>query len=65
MKGQQLLLDVGITAKIVKLDASKTRRGCAYGMEFACADLKRARAVLGAAHLPVSEYRNGGGGELL
>jgi len=65
MKGQRLLSDVGIASRIVKLDASKTRRGCAYGIEFPCADQRRVRTTLGAAHLPVSEYFSGGGGELL
>lgn len=65
MKGQKLLSDAGILTKIVKLDAKKTRRGCAYGIEFSCAELKNARSVLGASHLPVSEYFSGGGGELL
>lgn len=65
MKGQKLLAEVGIAGKIVKLDAGKTRKGCAYGIEFSCSELRSARSVLGAAHLPVSEYFSGGGGELL
>ncbi len=65
MKGQKLLAEVGIAANIVKLDAKKTRRGCAYGIEFSCSELKKVRTKLGASHLPVSEYFSGGGGELL
>lgn len=65
MKGQRLLDDLGIAAKIVKLDAGRTKKGCSYGIEFACSELKRARAALGAAHLPISAYLDGGGGELL
>lgn len=65
MKGQKLLAEDGISARIVKLDAKRTRRGCAYGIEFSCTDLRRARSVLSSAHLPVSDYINGGGGELL
>ncbi|MBE6661663.1 MAG: DUF3343 domain-containing protein [Ruminococcaceae bacterium] len=65
MKGQRLLSDVGIESRIVKLDAKRTRRGCAYGIEFSCAELKSAKSTLGASHLPVSEYFSGGGGELL
>ena len=65
MKGQRFLMSVGIEARIVKLDAKKTRRGCAYGIEFPAAELKRAKSTLAASHLPVSEYFSGGGGELL
>ncbi len=65
MKGQKLLAGVGIESRIVKLDAKRTRRGCAYGIEFSSAELKRAKSTLGASHLPVSEYFSGGGGELL
>lgn len=65
MKGQKLLGDIGITARIVKIDAKKTRRGCSYGIEFPCSEMKRARSTLGAAHLPISDYFSGGGGEVL
>lgn len=65
MKGQKLLSGIGIVGKIVKLESEKTRRGCAYGIEFPCAELRRVRATLATSHLPVSEYFNGGGGEVL
>ena len=65
MKGQKLLEAAGIAARIVKLDAAKTRKGCSYGIEFFCSETKRARSVLGGAHLPISSYFAGGGGELL
>ncbi len=65
MKGQKLLEGIGIAAKIVKLDVGKTRKGCSYGIEFSCSELKRARSTLGASHLPISDYFSGGGGEIL
>ncbi|MBO5305123.1 MAG: DUF3343 domain-containing protein [Clostridia bacterium] len=65
MKGQKLLTGEGISSRIVKLDSKKTRRGCAYGIEFSCDEQRRVRSVLGASHLPVSDYFSGGGGELL
>ena len=65
MKGQRLLEGTGVTARIVKLDAAKTKKGCSYGLEFSCAELKRARATLGASHLPIRGYFEGGGGELI
>ena len=65
MKGQRLLEGVGIAARIVKLDAGKTRKGCSYGIEFSCSETKRVRSVFGDAHLPISSYFAGGGGEIL
>ena len=65
MKGQKLLESIGIAARIVKLDANKTRKGCSYGIEFPCSEMRRARSTLSAAHLPISNYFAGGGGEVL
>jgi hypothetical protein len=65
MKGQKLLESIGIAARIVKLDAKKTRKGCSYGIEFSCSELKKARSALNASHLPISDYWSGSGGELL
>ena len=61
IKGQRLLAEIGITGTVVKLDSKKTRRGCAYGIEFPCQNYKEVRAKLGAARLPVSQYTDGGG----
>lgn len=61
MKGQKLLSEISITGTIVKLDSKKTRRGCAYGIEFPCQNIKEVRAKLNAARLPVSQYTDGGG----
>ena len=65
MKGQKLLGTLGIASRIVKLDAKKTRKGCSYGIEFPCSEMRRARSALSAAHLPISDYFSGGGGEVL
>lgn len=65
IKGQKLLSENSISAKIVKLDASQTRRGCSYGIEFDCREQKKVRRLFSTASLPVSGYMSGGGGELL
>ncbi len=65
IKGQKALEEAGISGKIVKLDATKTRRGCSYGIEFPCDKIKRVRSVFSSSHLPVSGYQNGRGGVLL
>ena len=61
IKGQRILAENGVTGTIVKLDSKKTRRGCAYGIEFPCSEFKTVRSALGAARLPVSQYTDGGG----
>ena len=65
MKAQNTLSDSRIPTKIVKLDSSMTRHGCAYGIEFECNDLKDIRRILAAAHIPVKSYINGSGGTLI
>ena len=65
IKAQRALASEGIAAEVIALSPEQTRRGCAYGIEFSCAELKSAKSTLGASHLPVSEYFSGGGGELL
>ncbi len=65
IKGQKLLESSGIAARIVKLDASRTRRGCSYGIEFDCREKSKTRRLFAENALPVSGYLGGGGGELL
>lgn len=45
-KAQRLLHSNGIDARVVKLDAEKSRRGCSYGVEFSCAQLEKAKSIL-------------------
>ena len=65
IKAQRALERVGIGSHVVKLSASMTRRGCAYGLEFPIQELKTVRAVMSQEKIGVSSYINGGGGELL
>ena len=64
IKAQKELASAGIDAKIVKLDPSRSRKGCAYGVEFPCEKTKAVRATLTDARISVTSYRSGGG-ELL
>ena len=59
---QRALSEAGIHGTIVKLDASMTRRGCAYGVEFACEDGRAVRSVMNANKISVSNYFGGSGG---
>lgn len=56
MKAARTLQAIGITAEVVSLLPEETRRGCAFGVSFACRDLGRARNALRNARIPVSEY---------
>ena len=46
IKMQKILARVGIFAKIVSLDPSMSRRGCAYGVEFYCAEERTVKSAL-------------------
>lgn len=65
MKAHSVLKDAGLESKIVKLDPSMTRRGCAYGIEYPCENHKAVRSAFNAAKISVSSYIKGGGGEML
>ena len=65
MKAKAVLDDGGILGRIVKLDPSATRRGCAYGIEYSCADHKAVRSAFSTAKINVSAYLKGGGGVLI
>ena len=56
IKAQKVLAQSGIYAKIVSLDPSLTRRGCAYGLEFTCSDEPQVRAVLRRAGIRPSQF---------
>ncbi len=65
IKGERALAQANINGKIVKLDSSMTRRGCAYGIEFSCEDGRAVRAIMSTEKINVNSYINGGGGLLL
>lgn len=65
MKAHSVLAGTGLENKIVKLDPSMTRRGCAYGIEYPCEDHKAVRSAFNTAKISVSSYIKGGGGEIL
>jgi hypothetical protein len=61
MKAQRALNDSGITCSIVKLDPSHAKRGCEYGVSFACSEADRVRRTLSGAGIRVKHYISGGG----
>lgn len=61
MKAQKALSAAGLHSDIVKLDSSRTRRGCAYGVQFRCEYSDNIRRVLQADGIGVRQYLEGGG----
>lgn len=53
---RRALLDARIPAEVVSLLPHETKKGCAYGVEFAVGDEVAARAALRAARVGVSQY---------
>lgn len=56
VRAEQALLAAGLSAQVVALEPTETKRGCAFGIEFSCADEGRIRTALRAARIPVSQY---------
>ncbi len=56
IKAQRALLDAGVAARVIALSPRETKRGCAYGVSFACAADRVARAALQQSGIPVSQY---------
>ena len=56
LKATRALAAHGIFAEVISLAANETKRGCAFGVEFACADEARVRTALRASRMAVSQY---------
>ena len=56
---QRALSRAAVRANVVKLDANQTTRGCAYGLEFSCAQLHNVKTILNAAAISVKRYIGG------
>ena len=61
IKAQRALASAGITAEIVSLSPSETRRGCAYGIEYPLQLESAIRNTLRAVRISVSQYFRKGG----
>ncbi|MBQ7322178.1 MAG: DUF3343 domain-containing protein [Clostridia bacterium] len=60
-KAQHALSHAAIRSEVVKLDSSRVGHGCAWGLEFSCAQEGNVRTILGNAHIPVKKYIEGSG----
>ena len=61
LKAERILSELGISARVVKLDANVSRRGCEYGIAFDCRDLPQVKTALRSAKVSVRRYLKGGG----
>lgn len=55
-RGARLLSGAAIPAEAVKVDSSKTRRGCSWGVAFSENQFNSAGAVFANAGITVREY---------
>ena len=60
-KAQHALAHAAIRSEVIKLDSSYSGRGCAWGVEFSCAQETNVRTILGNARIPVKNYLDGSG----
>lgn len=65
MKAHSALNDAKLDNRIVKLEPSITKKGCAYGIEFFCDDYKRVRSAFSTNKISASTYIKGTGGSLI
>ncbi len=56
IKAQRALIAAGIGARIVSIDPSLTRRGCAWGVELGCEHRQRAVRVLRALGVTPGQF---------
>jgi hypothetical protein len=61
MKAQGVLSAAGFYTDIVKLDPARSKKGCAYGVQFNCDDSDKVRQVMKTSGISVSRYLRGGG----
>lgn len=60
-KAQHTLSHAAIRSEVIKLDSSRSGHGCAWGVEFSCAQERNVRTVLEGARIPVKNYLDGSG----
>lgn len=59
MRARRALENAGIRAEVVKADASRTRRGCAYAISYPAAEERRVRTALQSAGVTVRQWSGG------
>ena len=65
IKAQKALAQNTIFCKIVTLDPKLTKRGCAYGIEFACSEEQNVKSILRRSGIYPSQFISSEEGKLL
>ncbi len=60
IKGQELLLRAGISARIIKLSPQSDKNGCSQGLEIYRSDLDASLHILSESGIRVTHVRGGG-----
>lgn len=58
LKAQRALSAAAIPSNVIKIESSSSRRGCAYGIEFACNQMNNVRTVLSGAGVAVKKWNS-------
>ena len=61
MRAQKILANAAIRAEIIKADASLTKRGCVYALEYSCVQNQNVKTILEGAGVRVRSYYGGEG----
>ena len=56
IKMQKILANNAIFTKIISLDPSMSRKGCAYGVEFPCSEDQSVKEILKRARITPSQF---------
>ena len=59
MKAQTILAEAAIRTSLTKISSGKTTGGCAYGVDFLCAQSANVRVILEKGGVRVREYLKG------
>ncbi len=52
LRAKSTLAARGVAAEVVNLDPKLTKKGCAYGIRFSCADAESVQRILTAKDVP-------------
>ena len=58
MKAQKALAAAAIPSTVIKKESSSRSKGCVYGIEISCSQLRNARAVLEAANISARAWND-------
>ncbi len=56
MKAQNALAAASIRSNVTKINSSKSKKGCAYGVSFQCCQLNNVKTVLRNAGIRIHNY---------